>query len=185
MKITILAYGSRGDIQPMLALAVGLQKAGHLPRLAAPQAFEQLSSQFHVLFSPIPGDPQVISSRFNDAGRNPVATIRAISDHVFEIAPQVAQAAVSACAGAELIIHGFLFTAGGHAIARQKGIPDISVQMFPMFAPTRAFPNVSVASLPSGWLSYASHWLLTGYSATGEDMDMAGSAAGCQTCLCL
>jgi len=28
MKITILTYGSRGDVQPFLALAVGLQKRG-------------------------------------------------------------------------------------------------------------------------------------------------------------
>jgi len=40
MKITILTYGSRGDIQPFLALAVGLQKAGHQVKLAAPHRFE-------------------------------------------------------------------------------------------------------------------------------------------------
>jgi sterol 3beta-glucosyltransferase len=159
MKITILAYGSRGDIQPFLALAVGLKKAGHVPTLAAPQTFEQLITRSKVSFYPLPGDPQVISSRFNDAGQNPVATIRAISDYVFEIAPQVVQAAINACAGAELIIHGFLFTAGGHAIACEQNIPDISVQIFPMFAPTRSYPNVSVANLPPGWLSYASHWV--------------------------
>ena len=29
MRITILAFGSRGDVQPYVALGLGLQQAGH------------------------------------------------------------------------------------------------------------------------------------------------------------
>lgn len=159
MKITLLTYGSRGDVQPFVSLAVGLQKAGHTPCLAAPQRFAEFVGLHNIPFAPLPGDPEEISARFNDAGQNPVRSIRAISDYIFKIAPEVSQAAVVACAQADLIVHGFLFTAGGHTLACQRGIPDISVQTFPMFAPTRAFPNVSAAGLPPGWLSYASHWL--------------------------
>ncbi|MBK7319262.1 MAG: glycosyltransferase [Anaerolineales bacterium] len=36
MNITILTYGSRGDVQPFLALACGLQERGHVVKLAAP-----------------------------------------------------------------------------------------------------------------------------------------------------
>ena len=39
MKITIFALGSRGDVQPFLALAVGLRQAGHQVTLAAPYNF--------------------------------------------------------------------------------------------------------------------------------------------------
>jgi sterol 3beta-glucosyltransferase len=35
MHITILAFGSRGDVQPCVALGLGLQRAGHKVRLAA------------------------------------------------------------------------------------------------------------------------------------------------------
>jgi sterol 3beta-glucosyltransferase len=89
MKITLLTYGSRGDVQPFLALAKGLQKAGHLPTLAAPSRFKELAGQHAIPFAALPGDPEVISARFNDAGQNPLRTIRAISDYVFSIAPQV------------------------------------------------------------------------------------------------
>jgi sterol 3beta-glucosyltransferase len=37
---TILALGSRGDIQPLLALSLGLRAAGYTVRFAAPQDFE-------------------------------------------------------------------------------------------------------------------------------------------------
>ena len=159
MKITLLTYGSRGDVQPFIALAVGLKKAGHDPLLAAPKLFSDLAERYKVPFHSLPGDPEEISARFNDAGQNPVRTMHAIGGYVFQIAPQVAKAALDACHNADLLIHGFLFTAGGHAFAVQQGIPDISVQTFPMFAPTRAFPNVSVAGIPPGWLSLVSHWL--------------------------
>ncbi len=159
MKVTLLSYGSRGDIQPFLALATGLQKAGHSVRLAAPERFTSFIESYQVPCQGLPGDPEEISLRFNDAGQNPLRIIHALSAYIFEIAPEVARTALAACEDADCIVHGFLFTAGGHAFACQLGIPDVSVQTFPMFAPTRAFPNVSVAKLPPGGLSYFSHWL--------------------------
>lgn len=37
MRITTLTYGSRGDVQPYIAVGRGLQRAGHQVRLAAPR----------------------------------------------------------------------------------------------------------------------------------------------------
>ena len=39
MHIVIFAFGSRGDVQPYLALAVGLQQAGHRVTLVASHMF--------------------------------------------------------------------------------------------------------------------------------------------------
>jgi len=159
MKITILTYGSRGDVQPFLALAVGLQNAGHQIKLAAPHRFEAFVNQQGVHFVPLAGDPEIISQRLNDAGANPIGMLRAISDYIFSIAGQVAHQAFVACDGTDLIVHSFLFTTGGHSLARKLGIPDVSVQTFPIFVPTRAIPPVSMPNLPPGMLSYFFHWL--------------------------
>ena len=40
MNITILTIGSRGDVQPFVALGVGLKEAGHEVTLATGKAFE-------------------------------------------------------------------------------------------------------------------------------------------------
>lgn len=40
MRITILAFGSRGDVQPYVALGLGLQRAGHKVRLVALSRFK-------------------------------------------------------------------------------------------------------------------------------------------------
>ena len=97
MRTTILTYGSRGDVQPFLALAVGLQKAGHQVKLAAPHRFDRFVNSFGIPFLPLSGDPEVISQRLNDAGRNPLGMVRAISDYIFSIADRVAREAFVAC----------------------------------------------------------------------------------------
>jgi len=160
MKITILTYGSRGDVQPFLALAVGLQKSGHQVKIAAPHRFESFISAYGVTCVPLAGDPEIISERLNDAGVNPISMMLAISDYVFSIGDLVICQAFTACDDADLIIHSFLFTTGGHSLACKLGIPDISVQTFPVFAPTRAIPPVTMPNMLPGLLSYFFHWLI-------------------------
>ncbi len=43
-----------------------------------------------------------------------------------------------------------LFTTGAHSFARDLGIPDVSVQTFPMFAPTRDFPECCTGKYTAG-----------------------------------
>ena len=161
MHISLLTYGSRGDVQPFVALALGLQQAGHSVRLAAPHRFADFAAEYGVPFAPLPGDPEAMSAAFNDAKGNILAIIRAMNGYVSRIAPQVAEAAFAACDDADLIVHSFLFTTGAHSLARARGLPDVSVQFFPVFAPTRAFPNVAASYLPPGPLSVFSHQLAT------------------------
>lgn len=161
MHIPILTYGSRGDVQPFLALARGLKNAGHSVLLAAPARFADLAAVHHIPFAPLAGDPEEISARLNNAGTHPVRMVSAIRDYVFEIAPNVVRGIQSVLNGADLLVHSFLFTSGAHTFAREMDIPDVSVQTFPMFAPTRAFPNVAMAGIPPGSLSYFSHWFAT------------------------
>jgi sterol 3beta-glucosyltransferase len=161
MKITILTYGSRGDIQPFIALACGLQRNGHQVKLAAPHRFADFVAQYGIPFVPLAGDPEEISKRFNDAGHNAIKMVSAIRDYVNSIALDVSRDAFVACDDADLIVHSFLFTTGGHSLAYMRGIPDVSIQTFPVFAPTRAYPPVALSSLPPGALSYFGHWLNT------------------------
>jgi sterol 3beta-glucosyltransferase len=161
MNITILTYGSRGDVQPFLALAHGLQQKGHQVKLAGPHRFADFVADYKVPFVPLAGDPEEISKRFNDAGHNALKMVRAIGDYVNSIALDVTRDAFAACDDADMIVHSFLFTTGAHSLARVRGIPDVSIQTFPIFAPTRAYPPAALSSLPTGALSYFGHWLNT------------------------
>ena len=55
MRIAIETLGTRGDVQPYLALARGLLARGHDVQLAAPVQFGEMVAQ-HVGFIPLPGE---------------------------------------------------------------------------------------------------------------------------------
>ncbi|MDB5015852.1 MAG: UDP:flavonoid glycosyltransferase YjiC, YdhE family [Mucilaginibacter sp.] len=58
MKIGIFTYGTRGDVQPYIALALGLKKNGHEVILAAPENFKEFVEGFGVVFHPLYGDAE-------------------------------------------------------------------------------------------------------------------------------
>jgi UDP:flavonoid glycosyltransferase YjiC (YdhE family) len=53
MRIAIIATGSRGDVQPYIALGKGLNKAGQEARLVTHQNFEELVNAHGIEFWPI------------------------------------------------------------------------------------------------------------------------------------
>jgi len=157
MKITILTYGSRGDVQPFLPLSLGLMARGHSVKLAAPFRFKQLVEEHGIHFVPLAGDPEDLSRRLNDAGHNFIKMIRELMSHAIEIGADVWRQTEQACSDADLIIHSFTHLVGAHTLAREKNIPDIHIQPFPMFAPTGDYPNVTLPDLRLRSLNRLTH----------------------------
>src|SRR3954462_8833295 len=56
LRILIAAFGTRGDVQPMLALALGLQGAGHTVTFAAPPNFAEWIWSFGLRFESVGSD---------------------------------------------------------------------------------------------------------------------------------
>ncbi|TWJ03341.1 sterol 3beta-glucosyltransferase [Mucilaginibacter frigoritolerans] len=56
MNIGIFTYGTRGDIQPYIALALGLTDKGHLVTIAAPENFKDLVEGYSIAFHPLYGN---------------------------------------------------------------------------------------------------------------------------------
>ena len=151
MRITLLTYGSRGDVEPFVALGAGFIRAGHSVRLAAPVKFEQLASPHGIDFMGLPGDPDTLVQDLVDkAGKNYLRMIRTMSKFVVPIAVDVLDQVQFACEDTDIIIHSFLLTNAGHEIAREKGIPDFSAQFFPVFSTTAEFPGIVFPDLPLG-----------------------------------
>jgi UDP:flavonoid glycosyltransferase YjiC (YdhE family) len=61
MRVAIIAPGSRGDVEPYLALGQGLTKAGHTVRLITHENFETLVTSCGVEFWPVAGSVQDIA----------------------------------------------------------------------------------------------------------------------------
>jgi hypothetical protein len=58
MRATIIAPGSRGDIQPYLAIGVGLMRAGHVVRVVTTMDHDALVRSFGLELSSVPLDVQ-------------------------------------------------------------------------------------------------------------------------------
>jgi sterol 3beta-glucosyltransferase len=159
MQITLLAYGSRGDVEPFVALGKGLLQAGHRVRLAAPEPFARLVQAHGLEFVALPGDPgHLVQELIDHAGRNWLRMLLAMSKFVLPLAARVAERVRSACTGADIIVHSFLLTTAGHEAAKGMGIPDFSAQFFPVFASTAAFPGLPFADLRlGGWYRRLTH----------------------------
>ena len=89
MNITILTYGSRGDIQPFIPLSIGLMKRGHSVKFAAPARFENLAREHGIHFVSLAGEPAQLSRRMNDSGQNFIRMMRELMDHAMEIGADV------------------------------------------------------------------------------------------------
>src|SRR5688572_14282430 len=119
MRITILTYGSRGDIQPFLPLSLRLMENNDSVKLAAPVRFQNLIENYGIEFIPLAGDPEDLSRRLNDAGHNFVRLLQELMKHAIEIGADIWRQTEEACQDADLVIHTFTHAVGAHTLARE------------------------------------------------------------------
>lgn len=148
MRITILAVGSRGDVEPFVALAVRLHDAGHRVRIATHDEFAGAVTAAGLEFASLPGNPRaVLASPAGQqllAARNPVTLTRRMSQLVGPKLDEAYPAAIEACRDADVVVYATLAVLGLN-VADLLGIPGVAAHLQPA-TPTRAF---AAAGLPS------------------------------------
>ena len=60
LRIVCLTIGSRGDVQPYIALCKGLLAEGHRPLIATHAEFEEWIRKHDIDFAPVAGNPAEI-----------------------------------------------------------------------------------------------------------------------------
>jgi len=151
MKISILTYGSQGDVAPFLSLAQGFFRAGHTVRFAGPEHFKSLLKNPEIEFFGFPGDPQqLVQDLVDGAGSSRLGMVRVMGKFVVPLAVRVLEQARAACEDSDVIIHSFLLTSVGYELAREMGAADISCQLFPVFSRTVEFQAPTFPDLPFG-----------------------------------
>ena len=144
MHITILTIGSRGDVQPFIALGQGLQRAGHKVKLATHANFESMTRNYGLDFSLIEGDVQAnmlaeSGQKMLDAGGNIFTFMRRYGQMLAPMAERALVDSWAACQGTDAIIaHGAAFW--GYDIAQKLGVPFYLAGLQP-FSPNRDFPH--------------------------------------------
>ena len=145
--ITLLTSGTRGDVQPYVALGLGLRAAGQAVRLVAPEAFRSFVAPSGLPFVGFEGNPSELLARpdaqaaLNDSG-NPILTLRASLRYAGEARPvyrQMLASAWEACQGSRALLIGLPTVWGAH-MAEALGIP-VAWGLLQPFARTRAHPS--------------------------------------------
>lgn len=142
MKFVILATGTRGDVQPFVALAQGLCGAGHDVILAAPGGFELFVRSHGVAFAPMGSDySALIDSPEGKAamGGNPLKAMQVMKQTVFPMMQTMLEDAWAAAQGADAIIYHPKALGGVH-LAERLRVPCFIGAAVPLIVPTRAFP---------------------------------------------
>lgn len=165
MRIVIIAMGSRGDVQPYVALGKGLQEAGHIVRLMTHQNFETLVQSHGLAFWPARGNVQdVVESEEMRAlleKGNFLAITRRTAKEAQQAALQWAEDGLAACQGMDLLLGGIGGLYIGLSLAEKLGLPFLQAYVVP-FSPTNAFPGALLPqSLPQlgGAVNRLSHHL--------------------------
>ncbi|KAJ9132456.1 Glycosyltransferase family 1 protein [Pleurostoma richardsiae] len=91
LNIVIQVVGSRGDVQPFIALGTGLQKHGHRVRLATHNVFDSFVRAAGLEFYPIGGDPaELMAYMVRNPGLIPSMKIPFVADAIIANPPSFA-----------------------------------------------------------------------------------------------
>jgi sterol 3beta-glucosyltransferase len=137
LRVAIVTVGSRGDVQPYLALARGLIDAGHDATVATHHRFHWLADALDVPLTPLQHEPL---KRYSELAR-PATLINAgkAASEVRAITLAAFDEWFRAAEGADLLVaHPKVFVAGD--IAERLGIPVAFANTLPVTCPTAAFP---------------------------------------------
>jgi UDP:flavonoid glycosyltransferase YjiC (YdhE family) len=151
MKIMIIAPGSRGDVQPYIALGKGLQNAGHTIRFVSHQNFEKLVTSYGLEFWSVDSDVQGIVENSEMRERiekgNFLSLMAQMAKEAQREAKSFAEGGLAAGDGMDLVLAGMGGMFIGIAIAEKLGLPFLQAYVVP-FTPTRDFSSVLTPKLP-------------------------------------
>jgi len=163
MKITIIAPGSRGDVQPYVALGKGLKDAGHSAQILTTYDFHELVTTYGLDFVGMGGQMQDVARQMEGILKQGdfLKILKSMGQAAQELVNRASQSGLEASQDSSRLIAGPGGLFVGLALSEKLGIPFIPAFYFP-FTPTRSFPNTLVPlplkNLP-GWANRLSHYL--------------------------
>jgi UDP:flavonoid glycosyltransferase YjiC (YdhE family) len=152
MRITILTAGSLGDVQPYIALGVGLQESGHDVRLATHESFKSLVEIRGLNFFPITGNPQTIlesdiGRRWLESGKNFLAFIQRMMEVAHPMMWQLLNDCWKACQDTDLVLFHLLALLPALCISEKLSLP-ICPAFLQHVHHTRSYPSFVSTPLP-------------------------------------
>ncbi len=151
MKLTIIAFGTRGDVQPLLALAKGLKAHGHLVRMVSGIDFRDWIESHGIETASSNVDVQAImlgqgGQEWVQRSNSQIRQTRVMKQLSDQFSLEAMRDAWMACEDADAVMSGFTSDVFAVSIAEKLGVPHISAPLQPALVATRY--GASCASLP-------------------------------------
>lgn len=159
MHVLVLTLGSHGDVQPFVALARGLQAAGHRATVCAPAFFEGFVTGEGVAYAPMDnGFVELLSTLETRAAVEDMGSLPGALRTVWRLLPKAGElqrrAFTDAWAAARslrpdlIVFHPKI--AAAPDMAHALGIPAVLALLFPQLVRTADFPAVGLPDWPLG-----------------------------------
>ena len=139
LRITCLTIGSRGDVQPYIALCKRLLEEGHRPKIATHAEFEGWITKHGIDFATVDGDPAELMRICVENGMFTYSFLREASVKFRGWIDELLTSAWKACQDTDILIESPSAMAGIH-IAEALGISYFRAFAMP-WTRTRAYPH--------------------------------------------
>ena len=139
LRITCLTIGSRGDVQPYIALCKRLLEEGHRPKIATHAEFKPWVTKHGIEFATVDGDPAELMRICVENGMFTYSFLREASVKFRGWIDELLTSAWKACQDTDILIESPSAMAGIH-IAEALGIPYFRAFAMP-WTRTRAYPH--------------------------------------------
>lgn len=149
MRVALLCFGSRGDVQPMVVLADELARRGHEPVLGVSPNLVEFARRAGFPAEPVGVDVQEYLDSPEGQRLLAAGTVRPLvkrmSELLHDFAPQADAQIQKVCDGVDLIVSQVLCEDSALSVAEAYGIPFVGLHLTPMH-PTRGFANPMVTT---------------------------------------
>ncbi len=143
MRIVLAGFGTRGDVQPMVALAQALSDRGHSCSVFVPPNIAEWVTSFGLDTTPVGMDYEKLSHAVS-TGRL-LDILGAVPDLRAEVARQ--GEAIEAAASQADVIVGASVLAAGSSLGDRFGIPYVFFAFSPSLIPSREHPSPAVTKI--------------------------------------
>jgi sterol 3beta-glucosyltransferase len=139
LHITFLTIGSRGDVQPYIALAKGLKQEGHSVRIATHKEFQTWIESYDIEFREVGGDPAELMKICVENGTFTMAFLRESMTKFRGWLDDLLISCWHACQGTDVIVESPSAIAGIH-VAEALQVPYYRSFTMP-WTRTRVYPH--------------------------------------------
>jgi vancomycin aglycone glucosyltransferase len=149
MKFVVAAYGSRGDVEPCIAVGRELLRRGHDVRLAVTVPPDMLAFIESARLTAVPYGPdwqaQLRDEDFVRMIQNPLSAIHKAVEYVAQVSAEKSATLMSLTNGADLLLAGMNEQGLAANVAEYYGIPLAALHSFPPQILELSSPHGSVA----------------------------------------